>query len=513
MNDNSASKKLILVILDGWGMAVDSGRSAIAAAKTPVFNRIWKEYAHSRLEASGLAVGLPEGQMGNSEVGHMNIGAGRVVYQDLVKINLEAEKGGFEQHPLLAEAVDYARKGNHAIHLMGLVSDGGVHAHIKHLKALCTWAKNQHWDNLYIHAFTDGRDTDPRSGLGFIQDLNQHCEKTSGKLVSITGRYFAMDRDKRWERVKLAWDNLVEGKGTEWDNLEDGIRQAYEEGSTDEFLKPLRLKGSAAYSCVKPGDVVINFNFRTDRGRQITEALSQQDFPEAGMHRLPLHYITMTRYDESFQGVKVLYEKDNLDKTLGQVISEAGLKQIRIAETEKYPHVTFFFNGGREEPFTGEKRLMCPSPKVATYDLMPEMSARELTETILPEIEQAEASFICLNFANPDMVGHTGVFEAVVKACETVDECLGRILEQAKKSGYACLVIADHGNADYMINQDGSANTAHSTALVPCIMVADGFEQNEHSPLKDGKLGDLAPSILGYPQLKTPPEMSGTPLF
>lgn len=506
-------KKLILVILDGWGLSASQERSAIAAAKTPVFDSIWENYAHSRLEASGMAVGLPEGQMGNSEVGHMNIGAGRVVYQDLVKINLEAANGGFDSHPVLADALNYARKGNHNIHLIGLVSDGGVHAHIDHVKALCSWAKNNTLDNFFIHAFTDGRDTDPKSGLGFIRELNEHCKKTSGKIVSLTGRYYAMDRDKRWERIKLAWSNLVEGMAVEFDQIEDGIVQSYQAGITDEFIKPIRLKGSAEYSCIRPGDVVINFNFRTDRGRQITEALTQHDFPEAGMHRIPLHYITMTRYDESFRDVKVLYEKDNLNNTLGEVIAAAGLKQIRIAETEKYPHVTFFFSGGREEAFPGELRLMCPSPKVATYDLMPEMSAREITDTILPQIEKEEASFICLNFANPDMVGHTGVFEAVVKACETVDTCLGKILSKAAKHGYACLVIADHGNADYMVNQDGSPNTAHSTALVPCIMVAAEFEKTHHPPLKDGKLGDLAPSILHYLNLNVPSEMTGQPLF
>jgi 2,3-bisphosphoglycerate-independent phosphoglycerate mutase len=506
-------KKLILVILDGWGLSAEPTRSAIAKANTPNFNRIWNEYAHSRLEASGLAVGLPEGQMGNSEVGHMNIGAGRVVYQDLVKINLEAEKGAFLHHPILAEAADYAKKGGHAVHLIGLVSDGGVHAHIRHAKALCNWASENNLEKFFIHAFTDGRDTDPKSGLGFIRDLEAHCGKTCGKVVSVTGRYYAMDRDKRWERVKLAWDNLVCGIAVEYDSIEEGIEFSYQSGVSDEFIKPIRLKNSAAYSCIKPGDVVINFNFRTDRGRQITEALTQKDFPEAGMHSLPLHYITMARYDESFRNVKVLYEKDNLNNTLGEVISVAGLKQIRIAETEKYPHVTFFFSGGREEPFPGEQRLMCPSPKVPTYDLMPEMSAAQITETILPEMRKGDASFICLNFANPDMVGHTGVFEAVVRACETVDGCLGKILDEAEMSGYACLVIADHGNADYMINTDGSPNTAHSTALVPCILAAPGYRLAEHGPLKDGKLGDLAPTILQFLELKKPAEMSGTPLI
>jgi 2,3-bisphosphoglycerate-independent phosphoglycerate mutase len=510
---NQKTKKLILVILDGWGIANDKMVSAIDSAKTPVFDFLKENYASSKLEASGMAVGLPDGQMGNSEVGHMNIGAGRVVYQDLVKLNLEASQGGFDKHPILNQALEYARKGNHAIHLMGLVSDGGVHAHTNHLKALCTWAANQKWEKLFIHGFTDGRDTDPRSGLGFLREIESHCDKTAGKVVSLTGRYYSMDRDKRWERVKIAWDNLVTGKAEEFESLENGLQKSYDAGVTDEFLMPIRLKGSSEYSCIKPGDVVINFNFRTDRGREITEALSQQDFPDFGMHAMDLHYITMTRYDETFKNVAVLYEKDNLNNTLGEVISAAGLQQIRIAETEKYPHVTFFFNGGREEPFKGEKRLMCPSPKVATYDQQPEMSAKEITAAIIPEMQKGEASFICLNFANPDMVGHTGVFEAVVNACETVDKCLGDVYEAAKLNHYACLVIADHGNADFMRNPDGSPNTAHSTAKVPCIMAADGFEKVGGKKLTDGKLGDLAPSILSYLGLESPVEMNGNKIF
>jgi 2,3-bisphosphoglycerate-independent phosphoglycerate mutase len=336
---NQKTNKLILVILDGWGIASDKMVSAIDSAKTPVFDFLKDNFANSSLEASGMAVGLPEGQMGNSEVGHMNIGAGRVVYQDLVKLNLEASQGGFEKHPILNQALDYARKGNHAIHLMGLISDGGVHAHVNHLKALCTWAAKENWDNLFIHGFTDGRDTDPRSGLGFLKDIEAHCDKTAGKVVSLTGRYYSMDRDKRWERIKIAWDNLVTGKAEEVDSIETGLQKSYDAGVTDEFLMPIRLKGSSEYSCIKPGDGVINFNFRTDRGREITEALSQQDFPDFGMHAMDLHYITMTRYDETFKNVAVLYEKDNLNNTLGEVISAAGLQQIRIAETEKDPHV------------------------------------------------------------------------------------------------------------------------------------------------------------------------------
>jgi 2,3-bisphosphoglycerate-independent phosphoglycerate mutase len=506
-------KKLILVILDGWGISKNPKVSAIAQAKTPVFDYLIGHYKHSKLQASGLAVGLPEGQMGNSEVGHMNIGAGRVVYQDLVRINLEAENGGLAAQTLLKEAVDYARKNNKKIHLIGLVSDGGVHAHINHVKALCDWAAKNNWPDLYIHPFTDGRDTDPKSGKQFISDLISHCQKSAGKVVSITGRYFAMDRDKRWERVKLAYDCLVNGTGKQVDDILSGIQESYDENVTDEFIKPIRLRGSEKYSRIEEGDVVINFNFRTDRGRQITEALTQQDFPDFGMKKLPLHYVTMTRYDESFKNVEVLYEKDNLSNTLGEVLAKNNLQQIRIAETEKYPHVTFFFNGGREEPFQGEKRLLCPSPKVATYDLQPEMSARDIANAIIPELEKQEASFVCLNFANPDMVGHTGVFDAVVKACETVDGCLGDVWRTAKENGYATLVIADHGNADFMINEDGSPNTAHSTALVPCIFAAPGFELTSEVTLKDGKLGDLAPSILKYLEIPSPPEMTGLELF
>jgi 2,3-bisphosphoglycerate-independent phosphoglycerate mutase len=506
-------KKLILVILDGWGLGTNPAISAIEKARTPVFDRLMAHYKHARLEASGLAVGLPEGQMGNSEVGHMNIGAGRVVYQDLVKINLEAASGNLAQLPQLADALNYARKNNKKIHLIGLVSDGGVHAHINHVKALCDWAKANTWDNLYIHAFTDGRDTDPKSGLAFVGDLIQHAENSAGKVVSVTGRYYAMDRDKRWERVKLAYDCLVNGLGKPVTDLLEGIRESYAADVTDEFIKPLVLNGFQEKGKIEEGDVVINFNFRTDRGRQITEALTQQDFPEVGMKKLPLHYITMTRYDESFEGVTVLYEKDNLQNTLGEVLAAHGKKQIRIAETEKYPHVTFFFSGGREEPFEGETRLLCPSPKVATYDLQPEMSAQDIANAIIPELEKEEASFICLNFANPDMVGHTGVFDAVVTACETVDRCLGQVWEAAQAHGYAAIVIADHGNADYMINPDGSPNTAHSTNLVPFIFAADGFEYGGNIDLQDGKLGDLAPTILKYLGIPQPGEMSGKALF
>lgn len=506
-------KKLALIILDGWGLGTNPAVSAIARAQTPVFNRLVSENPHARLEACGLAVGLPEGQMGNSEVGHMNIGAGRVVYQDLVKLNLEAANGGMARHPLLREALSYARTNGKSIHLMGLVSDGGVHAHIAHAKALCNWAAEEKIGRFFIHAFTDGRDTDPHSGLGFVRELIAHTRKTAGEVVSVTGRYYAMDRDKRWERVKIAYDALVHGTGSEEEELTAGIQKSYDAGVTDEFILPIVKKGAPSGAWIREGDVVISFNFRTDRGRQITEALTQRDFPETGMKKLALRYLTMTRYDESFTGVDVLYEKDNLNQTLGEVLSRHGLKQIRIAETEKYPHVTFFFNGGREEPFEGEKRILCPSPKVATYDLQPEMSAGDIVKAIVPELARREAAFVCLNFANPDMVGHTGVFEAVVKACEAVDRCLGDVLEACRKNGYAALVIADHGNADYMINPDGSPNTAHSTNLVPFILALPDGDLTPPFSLNDGKLGDLAPTILAYLGLPKPPEMTGIPLF
>ena len=503
----------MLIILDGWGIAVNKQVSAIDAAKTPTFDNLMATYAHSKLEASGRAVGLPDGQMGNSEVGHMNLGAGRVVYQDLVRINLEAENGNLAKHPLLAEAMKYARESGKKIHLMGLLSNGGVHAHIRHAEALCDWAAANNWPDLYIHAFTDGRDTDPKSGLAFVNELIEYSGKTAGKVVSIIGRYYAMDRDKRWERVKLAYDCLVNGIGKSVPDILAGIVESYSENVTDEFIKPIVLQGFEEKGRIEPGDVVINFNFRTDRGRQISEVLTQTDYPDFGMKKLPLHYITMTRYEESFENVQVLYDKDNLINTLGETLAKNGLKQIRIAETEKYPHVTFFFNGGREELFEGEKRILCPSPKVATYDLQPEMSAQDIANAICPELDKQEVSFVCLNFANPDMVGHTGVFEAVVRACETVDRCLAQVLESAHKNGYGAIVIADHGNADYMKNDDGSPNTAHSTALVPCIMVDEDFKLTSHNTIHDGKLGDLAPTILTYLGIKVPAEMTGNVLI
>jgi 2,3-bisphosphoglycerate-independent phosphoglycerate mutase len=505
------NKKVLLMILDGWGIATNKAVSAIDKAKTPFVSSLYSKYSNSRLEASGLAVGLPAGQMGNSEVGHMNIGAGRVVYQDLVRVNKAIEDGELAQNPVLNEAFEYAKKNNKAVHLIGLLSDGGVHSHIDHLKGLVSIANNKGVKNLFIHAFTDGRDTDPKGGLDYTKDLLAHLSKTGGKLASIIGRYYAMDRDKRWERVKLAWDLLVNGVGEAATDPLKAIQKSYDNNVTDEFIKPIVITGAdnKPVATIQENDVVLCFNFRTDRGRQITQALTQQDFPEAGMKTLPLYYITLTNYDDSFRDVKVIFDKDNLEKTLGEVVSEAGRKQIRIAETEKYPHVTFFFSGGREEAFPGESRILCPSPKVATYDLAPEMSARDIRDKIIPELNKREVDFICLNFANPDMVGHTGVFEAAVKACETVDQCAEKVTEAALQNGYTTIIIADHGNADMMINEDGTPNTAHTTNLVPCILV----DKELRPKMKDGKLGDLAPTILTLMGIPVPPQMTGNVLF
>lgn len=499
------------MILDGWGIAKDKKVSAIDHAKTPYINSLYEKYPHSKLEASGLPVGLPQGQMGNSEVGHMNIGAGRVVYQDLVRINKAVEDKSLDKNPVLQQAFAYAKKNNKNIHLIGLLSDGGVHSHIDHAKAICTIAKENDLNNVFVHAFTDGRDTDPKSGAGFIEDLMNHMSQTSGQMATITGRYFAMDRDKRWERVKLAYDAMVKGIGAKTTHPLQAIKKAYADGVTDEFLKPIIVTNDAGkpVAQISDDDVVICFNFRTDRGRQITMALTQQDFPEQKMRALKLYYVTLTSYDDSFQHVKVIFEKDNLVNTLGEVIAKSNKKQIRIAETEKYPHVTFFFSGGREEPFEGETRILCPSPKVATYDLKPEMSAYDIRDKIIPELNKKSADFICLNFANPDMVGHTGVFEAGVIACETVDKCNEAVTEAALKNGYATIIIADHGNADMMINEDGSPNTAHTTNLVPCILVSADY----HGSIRDGKLGDLAPTILTLMGIPIPDEMSGTVLI
>jgi 2,3-bisphosphoglycerate-independent phosphoglycerate mutase len=505
------NKKVLLMILDGWGIAKKTNVSAINAAKTPYINSLYKKYPHSKLQASGLAVGLPEGQMGNSEVGHMNIGAGRVVYQDLVRINKAVEEKELDKNETLLAAIAYAKTNQKAIHLIGLVSDGGVHSHLVHLKGICTIAKNNEVKDVFIHAFTDGRDTDPKSGLGFIKELQDHLSKSVGKIATIVGRYYAMDRDKRWERVKLAYDVMVKGLGAKSADALQAIQKSYDDGITDEFIKPIVIVdgNQKPIATIKEGDVVICFNFRTDRGREITMALSQSDYPEQGMTKMKLYYVTMANYDDSFKDVKVIFDKDNLNNTLGEIVSNSGKKQIRIAETEKYPHVTFFFSGGREEIFPGESRIMCPSPKVATYDLKPEMSAADIRDKIIPELEKKSADFICLNFANPDMVGHTGVFAAVVKACETVDQCNEAVTEAARRNGYATIIIADHGNADFMVNDDGTPNTAHTTNLVPCILVDDDF----HGKMNDGKLGDLAPTILTLMGLTVPKEMTGEVLI
>jgi 2,3-bisphosphoglycerate-independent phosphoglycerate mutase len=500
------NRKVLLMILDGWGVATNKVVSAIDHAKTPFMDSLYPKYPNSRLEASGLAVGLPAGQMGNSEVGHMNIGAGRVVYQDLVRINKAIEEKELDKNSVLLEAFQYAKKNEKNFHLIGLVSDGGVHSHLEHLKAICTIAHQNGIQNLFIHAFTDGRDTDPKSGLGFLEDLQNHLKKTTGKIASVVGRYFAMDRDKRWERVKLAYDLLVKGVGESSTEALTAIQKSYDNNVTDEFIKPIVITASGKpLATIQEGDAVLCFNFRTDRGREITQVLTQKDFPDQDMKALNLHYVTLTNYDDTFKNVKTIFDKDNLENTLGEVLAHANRKQIRIAETEKYPHVTFFFSGGREEPFPGETRILCPSPKVATYDLKPEMSASDIKDKIIPELEKQEVDFICLNFANPDMVGHTGVFDAVVKACETVDYCAGKVTEAALKNNYTTIIIADHGNADYMINDDGSPNTAHTTNLVPCILVDSTYK----GTIQNGKLADLAPTILTLMGIPIPPQMTG----
>jgi 2,3-bisphosphoglycerate-independent phosphoglycerate mutase len=503
-------KKVALLILDGWGYGNNDSSNAILAAKTPFFDSCIKNYPNSKLEASGEAVGLPAGQMGNSEVGHMNLGAGRVVYQELGRIHKAVKDGDFNTNQALQNAFKYAKENNKKIHLIGLVSDGGVHAHTKHIKGLCDAAKNYGLDQVFIHAFTDGRDTDPNSGVGFLSDLDKYLKTSSGQIASAIGRYYAMDRDNRWERVKLAYDLLVKGEGEKVNDLIAALKKSYGDGVTDEFLKPIVKVDQNGNSIAKieDGDVVICFNFRTDRGREITQALTQKAFPEQDMKPLKLRYITMTTYDETFKSVDVMFTKDDLINTLGEVLERNHKSQIRIAETEKYPHVTFFFSGGREKEFEKESRLMIPSPKVATYDLQPEMSAKGIRDAIIPEIEKQSADFICLNFANPDMVGHTGVFDAVVKAVETVDACAKEVVETGIRNGYSFIILADHGNADYMINADGSVNTAHTTNLVPCILIDE-----DHKTLKDGKLGDIAPTILKLLKIEQPKEMGGLSLI
>lgn len=489
------------MILDGWGITQDPAVSAIAQADTPFIDSLYKKYPHAQLQTDGLNVGLPKGQMGNSEVGHMNLGAGRIVYQDLAKINLAVANATLQNEPELQKAFQYAKTNNKKIHFLGLVSNGGVHSHIDHLKGLLTAAQEEGVTNMYVHAFTDGRDVDPHSGKGFITDLQNHLEKTGGKLASIIGRYYGMDRDRRWERVKKAYDLLRFGKGSPSTNAIQSITDSYAEGITDEFIEPISIVNSEGQptATINDDDVVIFFNFRTDRGRQLTEVLTQKNYEDYGMNTLPLYFVTLTNYDDSFENIHVVYKKDNLNNTLGEVLERNGKKQIRIAETEKYPHVTFFFSGGREIPFEGEKRILCPSPAVATYDLKPEMSAYDLRDMILPEIDNKTSDFICLNFANPDMVGHTGVFEAAVKACETVDSCTKSVVEKALENGYTTIIIADHGNSESMINPDGSPNTAHTTNPVPIIIVDDEIEY-----VQNGILGDIAPTILHIMGIEKP---------
>lgn len=503
------SKKVLLAILDGWGLGTDPHVSAIDQANTPFMDSCYKKYPHTTLEASGLAVGLPFGQMGNSEVGHMNLGAGRVVYQNLVKLNIAVENATLGKENKITNAFEYAKNNNKNIHFIGLVSDGGVHSHINHLKGLLTAAhENEVANRTYVHAFTDGRDCDPHSGIVFLEDLLDHMQISGGRLATVTGRYYAMDRDKRWERVKLAYDAMVNADGAYSRDILSTLQNSYDEGVSDEFLMPVILVDelNSPVTTIKEGDVVFCFNFRTDRGREITEVLSQHDFPEYGMHHLNLYYVTMTNYDKEFKNVQVVFDEEVLTGTLGEILEINGKKQIRVAETEKYPHVTFFFSGGREAEFIGEKRILCPSPKdVPTYDLKPQMSAHEITAQILPEIENETADFICLNFANTDMVGHTGIFEAAVAAAEAVDQCIGKVATTAFEHGYTVFILADHGNSDVMKNPDGSPNTQHSTNLVPLIVM----DKAKNWTLSPGKLGDIAPSILHVMDIAVPEVMNG----
>lgn len=517
MTISTMTKKSFLLILDGWGLGPKHSADAIYQADTPYFDSLWEKYPHSTLVTYGEDVGLPEGQMGNSEVGHLNIGAGRIVWQELARINKAIRERTLQHNRVLLEALDYAKTHDKAVHFLGLVSDGGVHSHINHLKALCDIATEQGNQRVFVHAFTDGRDCDPKSGAGFLEELLQHIENQPVKLASVIGRYYAMDRDKRWERIKLAYDLLVKGGGKAVDSgaaLIETVRQSYDEGTTDEFLNPMFLAQAdgSPTALIQPGDVVICFNFRTDRLRQLSSVLTQEDIPEFNLATLPgLHYVTMARYSDAFRGIGVIYEKDDVVLTLGEVLSLAGKTQVRIAETEKYPHVTFFFSGGREEPFQGERRLMCPSPKVATYDLQPEMSAPDIRDAIMQDIRDNEPDFICLNFANTDMVGHTGVFSAAMKAAETVDACLSQIVPLALDHGYQCIIIADHGNSDYLINEDGTPNTAHTMNPVPCILVSNQLTGNEK--LRDGRLADVAPTLLALMDVAQPDVMTGRSLI
>ena len=504
------NKKVILMILDGWGKSPDPKVSAIDNANVPFINSLYSQYPNAQLRTDGLNVGLPEGQMGNSEVGHMNLGAGRIVYQDLAKINLAVANKTLAKEPVLIDAFNYAKANNKKVHFLGLVSDGGVHSHTSHLRGLIDASQEYGLDKVFIHAFTDGRDVDPKSGKKYIQDLHDYIAPTPVKIASVIGRYYAMDRDKRWERVKLAYDLVVHGTGTPTKEVVTSIATSYGNDVTDEFIQPLVAvdTNEKPLAVIEEDDVVIFFNFRTDRGRELTEALSQQDFHEQNMHKLNLYYVTLTNYDETYQNVKVVYNKDNITETLGEVLEKAGKKQIRIAETEKYPHVTFFFSGGRETPFEGETRILRNSPKVATYDLKPEMSAYELKDALVPELHKGEVDFVCLNFANGDMVGHTGIMEAAIKACEAVDICVKEIVEAALANDYTTIIIADHGNCETMINPDGSPNTAHTTNPVPIILVDKDLKK-----INNGVLGDIAPTILELMGIAQPAAMTSHSLL
>lgn len=503
-----SQKKAILLIMDGWGLGKVAAADAIQNANVPFTKSLYGKYPNTTLTTFGELVGLPEGQMGNSEVGHLNLGAGRIVYQELQRINVAIKSGELASNTTLIDTIQKAKANNKPLHLLGLVSDGGVHSHLNHVKALVDICKAQGLQEVYIHAFTDGRDCDPKSGLGFIEELEAHLSKIGlGKIATVDGRYYAMDRDKRWERVALAYNALVKGEGATATSAVAAVKNSYEQNITDEFIKPTVIVDEHNHPIVtiKDGDHALCFNFRTDRCREITEVLTQNDYPDFGMHKLNLDYTTMTVYDQKFKGVKAIFLNDDLTNTIGEIIEKNGLKQIRIAETEKYPHVTFFFSGGREVPFEGESRILKQSPKVATYDLKPEMSAYELTEAILPEIANQTADFICLNFANADMVGHTGVFSAAIKAAETVDNCVAQIVTEALKQDYVIFLTADHGNSDYLINEDGSPNTAHTMNPVPLFVI----DNNWQGTVKEGKLGDIAPTILTFMKLPIPKEMTG----
>jgi 2,3-bisphosphoglycerate-independent phosphoglycerate mutase len=500
------NKKTLLMILDGWGIGDGSKADVISQVPTPNLTYYRNNYPNSRLHASGEDVGLPDGQMGNSEVGHLNIGAGRVIYQDLVKINKECKTGEIKKNKVLTEAFSYARDNNKQVHFMGLMSDGGVHSLDKHLYSLCDMTKDYSIKNVFIHAFGDGRDTDPKSGIGYMKSLLEHLKQSNGKVASFIGRYYAMDRDKRWERVKEAYDLILNGKGTAVTDVIKGMQDSYNNGITDEFMKAIVVtdeKGKAL-GTIKEGDVIVFFNFRNDRAKELTIALTQKDMPEFGMRTIPLHYCTMTPYDATFKGLHIIYDKENANNTIGEILANAGKKQLRIAETEKYAHVTFFFSGGREEKFANEERILVPSPKVATYDLQPEMSAYGVKDAVIKAIETKEFDFICLNFANGDMVGHTGVYEAIKKAVATVDECAGAVIKSARENGYDVLVMADHGNADMAVNEDGSPNTAHSLNPVPSILISDDYKS-----IKEGILADVAPTLLTIMGVEIPKEMTG----